>query len=161
MESEQYMKSQNIKKGVFDVLCLAVKHHGQAMALQISIIQFLTFYEHLSETLAEGLTQLRTEYDYPQLGDEVIREIAGKSFSGNDNKGPRSYAKFLVKYAESCPRSVLKQLSLLLDQLDSEACSNPVIQLIRLTPLIVLSNAPSHCRSHRVAHHRACERRWR
>jgi len=72
------------------------------MALQISIIQFLTFYEHLSEILAEGLTQLRIEYDYPQLGDDVIREIAGKTFNGTDNKGPRSFAKFLVKYAESC-----------------------------------------------------------
>ena len=126
------MKSQSIKKGVFNVLCLAVKHHGQAMALQISVIQFLTFY-HLSEILAEGLTQLRVEYDYPQLGDEVIREIAGKSFSGNDNKGPRSFAKFLVKYAESCPRSVLKQLSLLLEQLDSEVLSKPFLLLIQLT----------------------------
>ncbi len=123
MESEQYIKSQSVKTRVFEVLCLAVKHHGQAMALQISTIQFLTFYEHLSEVLADCLTQLRVEYDYPQLGDEVIREIAGKTFNANDNKGPRSFAKFLVKYAESCPRSVLKQLSLLLDQLDSEVRS--------------------------------------
>jgi condensin complex subunit 1 len=157
MESEQYMKSQKIKKGIFDVLCLAVKHHGQAMPLQISIIQFLTFYEHLSEILAEGLTQLRVEYDYPQLGDEVIREIAGKTFSGNDNKGPRSFAKFLVKYAESCPRSVLKQLSLLLDQLDSEVRSKPFVCANTSQPRIVVPNASSHCGSYRIAHHRACE----
>jgi len=130
MESEQYMKSPGVKKAVFDVLCLSVKHHGQAMALQITAIQVLTFYEHLSETLAECLTQLRVEYDYPQLGDEVVREIAGKTFNANDNKGPRSFAKFLVKYAESCPRSVLKQPSLLMDQLDSEV--SPFLPYLRI-----------------------------
>ncbi|KAF9528388.1 non-SMC mitotic condensation complex subunit 1-domain-containing protein [Crepidotus variabilis] len=121
MESEQLMKSQTIKAAVVKVLCLAVKQHSQAMALQISIIQFLTFYEHLSEPLAEFLNELRGNYDYPQLGDEVVREIAAKSFSATDSKGPRSYGKFLVRYAELCPRSVLKQLSLLLEQLDSES----------------------------------------
>lgn len=126
MESEQLMKSQTIKAAVVKVLCLAVKQHSQAMALQISIIQFLTFYEHLSEPLAEFLNELRGNYDYPQLGDEVVREIAAKSFSATDSKGPRSYGKFLVRYAELCPRSVLKQLSLLLEQLDSEVC-NPLL----------------------------------
>lgn len=123
MESEQLMKSQLIRDGVFKVLCLAVKHHSQTMAVQISIIQFLTFFEHLSEHLADYLNLLRGQYDYPQLGDEVVREIAGKSFGANDSKGPRSYGKFLVKYAELCPRSVQKQLSLLIVQLDSEVCS--------------------------------------
>jgi len=114
------MKSAEIRHLSFTVICLAVKHHHQAVAVQISIIQFLQFYEHLSEAMAECLTMLRDVYDYPQLGDEIIREIASKTFNTQDNKGPKAYAKFLIKYAETCPRSVLKQLSLLLDQLDSE-----------------------------------------
>ncbi len=146
MESEQYMKSPTVKKGVFDVLCLSVKHHGQAMALQITVIQFLPFYEHLPETLAECLTRLRVEYDYSQLGDEVVREIVGKTFNANDNEGPRSFAKFLVKYTETCPRSVLKQLSLLMDQLDSEG--SPICPIFLFEhPLpyqTVVSNAASH-----------------
>ena len=68
---------------------------------------------------------MRVEYDYPQLGDEVVREIAGKTFNANDNN-----AKFLVKYTETCPRSVLKPLSLLMDQLDSEV--SPFLPYLRI-----------------------------
>ncbi|PPQ81973.1 hypothetical protein CVT25_014624 [Psilocybe cyanescens] len=127
-ESEVYMKSQEIKMSVFKVICLSVKHHGQAMAVQITIMQFLQFYEHLSEPLAECLTILSNEFASTQLGDEVLREIAGKTFGSQETKGPRAFARFLIKYAEACPRPVLKQLSLLLGQLDSE--SYPIRQAI-------------------------------
>lgn len=124
-ESEQYMKSEDIKKMAFKVICLAVKHHGQAAAVQINVMQSLQFYEHLSEPLADCLIVLTKEYDYPQLGDEILREIAGKTFGSQDQKGPRTFARFLSKYAEACPRSVMKQLSLLQDQLDSEVRVSP------------------------------------
>ncbi|KAF9479751.1 hypothetical protein BDN70DRAFT_833871 [Pholiota conissans] len=127
-ESEQFMKVHDIKMASFKVICLAVKHHGQAMAVQITIIQSLQFFEHLSEPLADCLTVLTHEFDFPQLGDEVLREIAGKTFTSQDSKGPRTFARFLTKYTESCPRPVLKQLSLLLDQLDSD--SYPMRQAI-------------------------------
>ncbi|RDB27013.1 Condensin complex subunit 1 [Hypsizygus marmoreus] len=120
-ESEQYMKSQNIKLGVYKVICLAVKHHGHSLAVQIMIMQFLQFWEHLPEPMAECLTVLAKEFDHAQLGDEILREIAAKTFSGQDQKGPRVFARFLVKFAELAPRSILKQLSLLLGQLDSES----------------------------------------
>ncbi|KAF8623362.1 hypothetical protein AX17_007440 [Amanita inopinata Kibby_2008] len=128
-ENEQYMKVQEIRMGVYKVICLAVKHHGQGMATQIIIMQNLQFYEHLSEPMAECLSFLAKEFDHAQLGDEILREIAGKDFNsadkGNraaqDSKGPRSIARFLVKFAELSPRSILKQLSLLLNQLDSES----------------------------------------
>ncbi|KAJ3506594.1 hypothetical protein NLJ89_g6784 [Agrocybe chaxingu] len=127
-ESEAFMKVNDIKMSIFKVICLAVKHHGQSMAVQITIMQSLQFYEHLSEAMAECLTILAREFDHSQLGDDILREIAGKTFSGQDAKSPRTFAKFLVKYAEQCPRSVLKQLSLLLNQLDSE--SYPMRQAI-------------------------------
>ncbi|PFH48881.1 hypothetical protein AMATHDRAFT_64397 [Amanita thiersii Skay4041] len=128
-ENEQYMKIQDIRLGVYKVICLAVKHHGQGMATQIVIMQNLQFYEHLSEPMAECLSVLVKEFDHAQLGDEILREIAGKDFSSadknaraaQDSKGPRSIARFLVKFAELSPRSILKQLSLLLGQLDSES----------------------------------------
>ncbi|KAF5379043.1 hypothetical protein D9615_006036 [Tricholomella constricta] len=120
-ESEQYMKSNNIKLGVYKIICLAVKHHGHSLAAQITIMQFLQFYEHLPEPMAECLTVLAKEFDHAQLGDELLREIAAKSFNAQDQKGPRVFARFLVKFAELAPRSILKQLSLLLEQLDSES----------------------------------------
>lgn len=115
------MKSQQIKLGVYKVICLAVKHHGHALAAQISIMQSLQFYEHLSEPMAECLTVLAKEFDHAQLGDEILREIASKSFNAQDTKGPRAFSKFLVRFSELAPRAVLKQISLLLAHLDSEA----------------------------------------
>ncbi|TFK73027.1 hypothetical protein BDN72DRAFT_257566 [Pluteus cervinus] len=120
-ESEQYMKVHEIKMAVYKVICLAVKHHGHSLAVQIHIIQSLQFYEHLSEPMAECLSILAKEFDHAQLGDEILREIAQKTFNAQDNKGPRAFAKFLVKFAELAPRSVLKQLSLLSAQLDSDS----------------------------------------
>ncbi|KAG6844081.1 hypothetical protein H0H87_009907 [Tephrocybe sp. NHM501043] len=120
-ESEVYMKIEPIKNGVLKIICLAVKHHGHSMAAQVAIMQNLQFYEHLAEPMAECLSFLANDFDHAQLGDEVLREIAGKTFNGQDQKGPRVFAKFLVKFAELSPRSVLKQLSLLLNQLDSES----------------------------------------
>lgn len=119
-ESEVYMKSQAIKLPTYKVICLAVKHHSHALAAQITIMQSLQYYEHLSEPMAECLTVLAKEFDHSQLGDEILREIAGKSFSAQDTKGPRAFSKFLIRYAELAPRSVLKQISLLLAHLDSE-----------------------------------------
>ncbi|TFY76678.1 hypothetical protein EWM64_g7334 [Hericium alpestre] len=120
-ESETYMKSNEIKMGAYKVICLAVKHHGHALAAQISIMQSLQYYEHLSEPMAECLTVLAKEFDHAQLGDEVLREIAGKAFNAQDTKGPRAFSRFLVKYAECVPRAILKQISLLLAHLDSES----------------------------------------
>ncbi|KAF8207249.1 non-SMC mitotic condensation complex subunit 1-domain-containing protein [Mycena galopus ATCC 62051] len=120
-ESEVYMKQQDIRLSVYKVICLAVKHHGHALAAQISIIQSLQFSEHLSEPMAECLTILAKEFDHSQLGDEILREIASMNFTGQDNKGPRTFSKFLIKFSELAPRLMLKQMSLLLGQLDSEA----------------------------------------
>jgi condensin complex subunit 1 len=114
------MKHQSIRLGVYKVICLAVKHHGHGLAAQITIMQSLQYYEHLSEPMAECLAILGKEFDHSQLGDEILREIAAKSFSGHDPKGPRAFSKFLVRFAELAPRSVLKQNSLLLAHLDSE-----------------------------------------
>ena len=40
---------------------------------QTSIIQNLSYFEHLSEPMAEFLHILAEQYDYPQLTDEVLR----------------------------------------------------------------------------------------
>ncbi|KAG0695301.1 non-SMC mitotic condensation complex subunit 1-domain-containing protein [Suillus ampliporus] len=120
-ESEHYMKLQNIRMHVYKVICIAVKHHGHTLAAQINIMQSLQYYEHLSEPMAECLSILAKEFDHAQLGDEILREIAGKSFSAQDTKGPRAFSRFLIRFSEESPRSVLKQISLLIGHLDSES----------------------------------------
>ena len=114
------MKVQRIKMNVFKVICVAVKNHGHALAAQISIMQALQYHEHLSEPMAECLSHLTKDFDHAQLGEEILREIAGKTFNAQDTKGPRAFSRFLVKFCEESPRSVLKQISVLLGHLDSE-----------------------------------------
>ncbi|KAM0234256.1 hypothetical protein ACHAPO_006643 [Fusarium lateritium] len=121
LESEQRVKTTSIRMHCFKVLCIAVKHHGHAYAAQINIIQNLTYYEHLSEPMAEFLHILAETYDYPQLADEVLREISNKEFNSNDNRGPKSVSSFIVKISELAPRLVIKQMTMLAKQLDSES----------------------------------------
>lgn len=72
-ESETYMKSNDIRLGVYKVICLAVKHHGHGFSAQISIMQCLQYFEHLSEPMAETLTVLAKEFDHSQLAEEILR----------------------------------------------------------------------------------------
>uniref|UniRef100_A0A8H7K9G4 Condensin complex subunit 1 N-terminal domain-containing protein n=1 Tax=Bionectria ochroleuca TaxID=29856 RepID=A0A8H7K9G4_BIOOC len=121
LESEQRAKSVPIRMHCFKVLCIAVKHHGHGYAAQINVIQNLTYFEHLSEPMAEFLHILAETYDYPQLTDEVLREIGNKEFNSNDTRGPKSISSFITKISELEPRIVIKQMTMLAKQLDSES----------------------------------------
>ncbi|GJC91214.1 condensin complex subunit 1 [Colletotrichum higginsianum] len=130
LESEQRVKSTSIRMHAFKVLCIAVKHHGHAYAAQISIVQNLTYFEHLSEPMAEFLYILADTYDYPQLADEILRELR-----------PKSVSQFIVKLSELAPRLVIKQMTMLAKQLDSESytlrcalievCGNMIAHLVK------------------------------
>lgn len=146
------MKDNTIKMNVYKVICIAVKNHGHAAAAQISIMQSLQYYEHLSEPMAELLSYLAKDFDHAQLGDEVLREIAGKTFSAQDTKGPRAFSRFLVKFSEESPRLVLKQISLLLEHLDSEVCVHlsELLSFMMIHP--VISDAHGSRRGHRLSH---------
>lgn len=47
---------------------------GQTGA-QTSIIQNLSYFEHLAEPMAEFLQILAEQYDYPQLAEEILRFV--------------------------------------------------------------------------------------
>ncbi|KAK0385515.1 hypothetical protein NLU13_6695 [Sarocladium strictum] len=121
LESEQRAKSTPIRMHSFKVLCIAVKHHGHGYAAQINVIQNLTYFEHLSEPMAEFLHILAETYDYPQLAEEILREISNKEFNSNDTRGPKSVSAFIAKLSELAPRVVIKQMTMLAKQLDSES----------------------------------------
>ncbi|ODA81361.1 hypothetical protein RJ55_04326 [Drechmeria coniospora] len=141
LESEQRTKMTPIRMHCFKVLCVAVKHHGHGYAAQINVIQNLTYFEHLSEPMAEFLHILAETYDYPQLTDELLREISNKEFNSNDTRGPKSISAFIAKLSELAPRLVIKQMTMLAKQLDSEShtlrcalievCGNMVAHLSR------------------------------
>ncbi|PNY29010.1 Condensin complex subunit 1 [Tolypocladium capitatum] len=138
LESEQRVKTTSIRMHCFKVLCVAVKHHGHGYAAQISVIQNLTYFEHLSEPMAEFLHILAETYDYPQLADEVLREISNREFNSNDTRGPKSVSSFIAKLSELAPRLVIKQMTMLAKQLDSESYT------LRCALIEVCGNMISH-----------------
>ncbi|KAL6233498.1 hypothetical protein BDW75DRAFT_187117 [Aspergillus navahoensis] len=121
LESEQRVKSMAMRMHAFKVLCIAVKHHGHGFGAQTSIVQSLTYFEHLSEPMAEFLHILAEQYDYPQLSDEILKELGNKEFNSNDTRGPKSVSAFIIKLSELAPRLIIKQMTLLAKQLDSES----------------------------------------
>lgn len=120
LESEQRVKSTAIRMHAFKVLCVAIKHHGHAYGAQTSIIQNLTYFEHLAEPMAEFLNILAEQYDYPQLAEEVMKELSSKEFSANDTKGPKSVSTFVARLSELAPRVVQRQVTYLAKLLESE-----------------------------------------
>ncbi|KAL5114391.1 condensin complex non-SMC subunit Cnd1 [Pleosporales sp. CAS-2024a] len=121
LENETRVKSNAIRNHCFRVLCIAIKHHGHAYAAQISIEQSLTYFEHLSEPMADFLFTLADAYDYPQLTEDVLKDISSKEFPASDVKGPKSISTFLIRISELSPHLVMKQMALLASLLDSES----------------------------------------
>jgi condensin complex subunit 1 len=115
------------------ILLISSSQTDMSPAAQISIVQNLTYFEHLSEPMAEFLNILSDQYDYPQLADEALRELSNKEFSTNDTRGPKSVSAFIVKLSELAPRLVIKQMTMLAKQLDSEVCFVVPCILISLT----------------------------
>jgi hypothetical protein len=193
------MKTHDIKMGIYKIICVAAKNHGQAFGafnpflfclvplrrrltllcfrsqttgVQMTIMQNLQYAEHLSEPMAELVTLLNKEFDYSQLGEDVLRyaqlvatrpvvvltdsfapllcpslnsEIAARQFNTADSKGPRSFSKFLVRLAEISPRLVLKQIALLQKHLDSEVNSLASFVRPRNPSLTLPFSSPTPC----------------
>ncbi|KAJ8117902.1 hypothetical protein OPT61_g998 [Boeremia exigua] len=121
LENEARVKNNAIRNHCFRVLCVAVKHHGHAYTAQTSINQCLTYFEHLSEPMAEFLHTLADAYDYSQLAEDVLKDVSTKEYSATDVKGPKSVSTFLIKISELLPNLIIRQGALLSNLLDSEA----------------------------------------
>lgn len=89
-------------------------------AAQTSINQSLTYFEHLAEPMAEFLFTLADAYDFPQLTEDVLKDISAKEFSATDLKGPKSISTFLTKLSELNPHLIIRQMTSLANLLDSE-----------------------------------------
>jgi condensin complex subunit 1 len=71
--------------------------------------------------MAEFMHILSDQYDYPQLAEEVLRELSNKEFNSNDTRGPKSVSSFIAKLSELAPRLVIKQMTLLARFMESDA----------------------------------------
>ncbi|KAF2795451.1 hypothetical protein K505DRAFT_302034 [Melanomma pulvis-pyrius CBS 109.77] len=143
LENEARVKNTAIRMHCFRVLCIAVKHHGHAFGAQTAINQNLSYFEHLSEPMAEFLQILAEQYDYPQLTEEVLKELSTKEFNSNDLKGPKSVSTFLTKISELTPHLVIKQMSQLANLLESESYTLRCAMIEMLGNLIVMLSKQS------------------
>ena len=48
---------------------------GDTVGAQTSVLQNLSYFEHLAEPMAEFVHILSEQYDYPQLAGEVLRYV--------------------------------------------------------------------------------------
>ncbi|KAF2746927.1 hypothetical protein M011DRAFT_468209 [Sporormia fimetaria CBS 119925] len=155
LENEARVKKTSTRNHCFKVLCMAVKHHGHAFGAQTAINQNLTYFEHLSEPMAEFLQILAEQYDYPQLTEDVLKELGQKEFNPNDTKGPKSVSIFLTKISEHTPQLVINQISILSNLLENESytlrcamieiCGNLIIMLTKQNEV-----EPNEQRAHQI-----------
>ncbi|KAJ1311862.1 hypothetical protein OPQ81_010322 [Rhizoctonia solani] len=135
-ESEGLMKDEAIRMNVYKVICIAVKHHDHAQSAQTLIMQSVQLHEHLSEPMAEVLSILGREFDYPQLTEAILREFGNKTFNAQDTKTPRSFSKFLLRLTTEAPRLVLTQFPLIQDHIDSESYTMRMA-LVEITGILI------------------------
>ncbi|SCU90578.1 LADA_0F05072g1_1 [Lachancea dasiensis] len=139
IETEQVLKMPAIKLFIFRIIGIAVKNLGQSSSTQNAILTSLTYFAHLNTFSAELLQTINDEFDYPQLTEDILREISNKEFNSKDVKGPKSISAFLVKLSELIPRIVLRQMTLIVKLLNNssftlrcavvEACGNIVVEI--------------------------------
>lgn len=75
-QSDVHMKNLQIQQEIYKILCLATKNHGQSFGVQTTVLQNLQYYEHLAEPMAELVIMLAKDFDYTQLGEEVLRCVS-------------------------------------------------------------------------------------
>ncbi|SCV00547.1 LAME_0G10440g1_1 [Lachancea meyersii CBS 8951] len=139
IETEQILKMPAIKLFILKIIGTAVKNHGQSSSTQNAILTSLTYFPHLNTFTAELLQTINNDFDYPQLTEDILRDISNKEFNSKDVKGPKTVATFLVKLSELIPRIVLRQMTLIVKLLNNssftlrcavvEACGNIVIEI--------------------------------
>lgn len=126
-ENPAYAKSNAIKERIFRILSLCIKHYDHLFVAQTTIMQNLQYWEHSAEPMAELLVYMVEKENYTQLSDEILREIGNREFKDTtskdmkDSPNAKTFAAFLQKLAELSPKTFLKNLVMLINQLDSDS----------------------------------------
>ena len=139
VEIEAVIKIPALKKLITSVIAIAVKNHGQSSSTQNAILTNLTYFSHLSNFSAELLGVLSIDYNYPQLTEDILKDVSNRVFNAKDSTGPKSISGFLVKLSELLPVVMLRQMSSLIKLLNNssitlrcsivEACGNIITEL--------------------------------
>ncbi|KAI7890796.1 non-SMC mitotic condensation complex subunit 1 [Mucor mucedo] len=126
-ENPAHAKSSQIKERIFRILSLCIKNYDHLHVAQTTIMQNLQYWEHSAEPMAELLIYMVEKENYNQLADEILREISNREFKDTttkevkDSPNPKTFATFLQKLADLSPKTILKNLGVLINQLDSDS----------------------------------------
>lgn len=141
LETEQILKLSSLKFFIIKIISISVKNHNQSSNVQNAILSNLTYFPHLTTFNADLLKVITTEFDYPQLTEDILRDISNKEFNSKDLTGPKAVSNFLIKLSELIPKVVLRQMPLIIRLLNNssftlrcsvvEACSNIIIDISR------------------------------
>ncbi|CAI4952000.1 ATV_HP_G0104060.mRNA.1.CDS.1 [Saccharomyces cerevisiae] len=139
LEIEPVTKVSSLKMFIQRILAMCVKNHGQSSSIQSSLMTNLTYFLHLSVFNAELLKLLNDEYNYPQLTEDILKEISTRVFNAKDTTGPKAISNFLIKLSELSPGIMLRQMNLVITLLNNssitlrcsvvETCGNIVAEL--------------------------------
>lgn len=139
LEIEPVTKVSSLKMFIQRILAMCVKNHGQSSSIQSSLMTNLTYFLHLSVFNAELLKLLNDEYNYPQLTEDILKEISTRVFNAKDTTGPKAISNFLIKLSELSPGIMLRQMNPVITLLNNssitlrcsvvEACGNIVAEL--------------------------------
>lgn len=143
--SPENLKAASTRTKANHIIAICVKRYGHAMSVQTSVSQNLQYYDHLCDSMAELLHLMASDYDYPNLAGEVIREIGQKDFIATDKVGPKSFATFLIRLCELNPKLINKHMGILVKHLDSEAYSMRcgMIEILGLLILDLVASDPN------------------
>ncbi|AAS54763.2 AGR273Cp [Eremothecium gossypii ATCC 10895] len=141
VETEQVVKVQSLKLFIINVIATCVKKHGQYSSVQNAILSNLTYFPHLTAFNAELLQVISTEFEYPQLTEDLLKDISNKEFNSKDTTGPKAISSFLVSLSELVPKVVLRQMTLLVKLLNNssftlrcavvEVCGNIIVAIAK------------------------------
>lgn len=139
VECESLIKINQITTMIIRTIAIFVKNDNQSQLVQNFIMANLTYFPQLTNFNAELLTYINDEFDYPQLTEDILRNISNKEFNAKDLSGPKSISNFLIKISELSPRIVLRQMTSIIRLLNNssftlrcsvvEACGNIVIDI--------------------------------
>lgn len=108
-------------------------------------MQYLQYWEHCAEPMAELLAFMVDKGNYTQLADEILREISNREFKDTaskemkDSPNPKTFALFLQKLADLSPKTILKNLVMLINQLDSEVKFNDIFYFFCKFLLLIIN----------------------
>lgn len=122
-ETQENFKQDQLRGAVFHILCTMARDYDQAESLRSEVLMCLRSQEFLAESMASLVQLLYKQYELPQIGEQILKDIGRMVFRERDSvsSSTRSIARFLVKGSELFVREMLRAMVHLQDHVDADS----------------------------------------